>query len=223
MKAGLLSLLVLVAIAAPAFAGGGRIQGVVTVPPAALDSGRKPNPYPGRASSIQPREIAVRGSAADAVIYVESIPASVDSTLRTTGAVPAMEQREQAFVPRVVAVAQGGSVSFPNRDPIFHNVFSVSPVKRFDLGRYVKGKSKSVTFAKAGLVNVYCEIHSDMAGFILVTPNRAFAQPDSTGRYSIPLLPPGQYTVVAWHPDLKSVRRTVKVPDGGDVSLDLNL
>jgi plastocyanin len=159
--------------------------------------------------------------AADAVIYVESLSAQVDSTLPKTAGSPTMEQRDQAFVPRVVAVAPGRSVTFPNRDPVFHNVFSVSPVKRFDLGRYVRGKSKSVTFPKAGLVNVYCEIHSDMAGFIMVTPNRAFAQPDSTGGYSIPPLPPGEYTVVAWHPDLKPLRRTVSVPVGLDVTLDL--
>jgi len=207
--------------AGPGVAAAASIHGVVHVPPES-ESGRKPNPYPGRASSLQPREIAARGSVTDAVIYVESVPARVDSTLPKASATPAMEQRDQAFLPRVVAVAQGGSVAFPNRDPIFHNVFSVSPVKRFDLGRYVKGKSKSVTFNKAGLVNVYCEIHSDMAGFILVTPNRAFAEPDSLGRYELPSLPPGQYTVVAWHPDLKSVRRTVSVTDTADVALDLN-
>lgn len=206
--------------ASPGVAVAASIHGVVHVPPES-ETGRKPNPYPGRASSLQQREIAARGSVTDAVIYIESVPARVDSTL-PGGAAPAMEQRDQAFLPRVVAVAQGGSVAFPNRDPIFHNVFSVSPVKRFDLGRYVKGKSKSVTFNKAGLVNVYCEIHSDMAGFILVTPNRAFAQPDSLGRYSIPPLPPGQYTVVAWHPDLKSVRRTVQVSDTTDAAVDLN-
>ncbi len=221
MKVGGSLLIALLWSACPAIAVAGSIHGVVHVPPES-ESGRKPNPYPGRASSLQQREIAARGSVTDAVIYVESVPARVDSTLPHPGGTPAMEQRDQAFIPRVVAVAQGGSVAFPNRDPIFHNVFSVSPVKRFDLGRYVKGKSKSVSFNKAGLVNVYCEIHSDMAGFILVTPNRAFAQPDSLGRYWMPPLPPGQYTVIAWHPDLKMVRRTVQVSDTTDVALDLS-
>lgn len=221
MKIGGFLLIALLWSVSPAIAVAGSIHGVVHVPPES-ESGRKPNPYPGRASSLQQREIAARGSVTDAVIYIESVPARVDSTLPHPAGTPAMEQRDQAFVPRVVAVAQGNSVAFPNRDPIFHNVFSVSPVKRFDLGRYVKGKSKSVSFNKAGLVNVYCEIHSDMAGFILVTPNRAFAQPDSLGRYSMPSLPPGQYTVIAWHPDLKMVRRTVQVPDSADVALDLS-
>lgn len=220
MKTGTIALIALLASASPAVADGVSIHGVVRVPPES-ESGRKPNPYPGRASSLQPREIAARGSVTDAVIYIEALPAWVDSTLPRAAGAPTMEQRDQSFIPRVVAVPQGGSVAFPNRDPIFHNVFSVSPVKRFDLGRYVRGKSKSVAFSKAGLVNVFCEIHSDMAGFILVAPNRAFAQPDSTGRYTMPPLPPGSYTVVAWHPDLKTVRRTVQVTDGADVALDL--
>ncbi len=194
---------------------------MVRVPPESGEGSRSPNPYPGRASSLQQRQLAERGSVTDAVVYVEALSAPVDSTPVASSRVPSMEQRDQAFQPRVLAVVQGESVSFPNRDPIFHNVFSVSPVKRFDLGRYVKGKSKSVTFNKAGLVNVYCEIHSDMAGFILVVPNRAFAQPDKTGRYSLPPLPPGQYTVVAWHPDLKTIRRAVQVSDSADVALDL--
>lgn len=207
--------------AASAFAQGRTIHGVVRVPPESSEESRTPNPYPGRASSLQQRELAQRGSVTDAVVYVEALPRTVDSTLVAPSRVASMEQRDQAFQPRVLAVVAGESVGFPNRDPIFHNVFSVSPVKRFDLGRYVKGKSKSVTFHKAGLVNVYCEIHSDMAGFILVVPNRAFAQPDKTGRYSLPPLPPGQYTVVAWHPDLKTTRRSVQVSDSADVALDL--
>ncbi len=222
MKAGIGFAIALLLSAAPAVADGGAIHGVVRVPPESSGGGRTPNPYPGRASSLQQREIAARGSIADAVVYVEALPAGVDSTLPHARETPAMEQRNQAFLPRVVVVSAGGTVAFPNRDPIFHNVFSVSPVKRFDLGRYVRGKSKSVTFSKAGLVNVYCEIHSDMAGFILVTPNRAFAQPDSNGQYSLPRLPPGQYSVVAWHPDLKSVHRTVQVTDSTDVVLDLS-
>jgi plastocyanin len=221
MKAGLVCFIALALGAASAVAQGRTIHGVVRVPPESSGGNRSPNPYPGRASSLQQRQLAERGSVTDAVIYVEAVPAPVDSSLPASRALTSMEQLDQAFLPRVLAVVRGETVSFPNRDPIFHNVFSVSPVKRFDLGRYVRGKSKSVTFNKAGLVNVYCEIHSDMAGFILVVPNRAYAQPDKTGRYSLPPLPPGEYTVVAWHPDLKAIRRSVQVSDSADVSLDL--
>src|SRR5881397_3979550 len=113
---------------------------------------RVPNPYPGRASSMGKRPVAVRGSVLDAVVYVEAIAPSVDSTISDAGGAPAMEQKDQAFGPRVLAVPVGASVAFPNRDPIFHSVFSVSPVKRFDVGKYGRGKSKSVKFTKAGVV-----------------------------------------------------------------------
>lgn len=203
-------------------AAAGTIRGQVRVPSVSNDGLSAPNPYPGRASSMGKRPVAVRGSVLDAVVYVESITPSVDSTLSAEHGTPAMEQKDQAFGPRVIAVPVGGTVAFPNRDPIFHSVFSVSPVKRFDLGKYGRGKSKSVTFTKAGVVNVYCDIHSDMAGFVLVVPNHAFVQPDADGRFALPSLPPGTYTVVAWHPDLKSVRRTVQIPESGDVAVDLS-
>ena len=200
----------------------GTIRGQVRVPPTENSGLSAPNPYPGRASSLGKRPVAVRGSVLDAVVYVEAIEPSVDSTLANAGGTPSMEQKDQAFGPRVLAVSVGGTVAFPNRDPIFHSVFSVSPVKRFDLGKYGRGKSKSVKFTKAGVVNVYCDIHSDMAGFILVVPNHAFVQPDADGRYALPSLPPGTYTVVAWHPDFKTVRRTVQIPETGDVTVDLS-
>ena len=200
----------------------GTIRGQVRVPPSDNSGLGAPNAYPGRASSLGKRPVAVRGSVLDAVVYVDAIAPSVDSTLAGAAGTPAMEQKDQAFGPRVLAVPVGARVAFPNRDPIFHSVFSVSPVKRFDLGKYGRGKSKSVTFTKVGVVNVYCDIHSDMAGFILVVPNHAFVQPDADGRYALPSLPPGTYTVIAWHPDLKTVRRTVQIPETGDVTVDLS-
>ena len=215
-------LLLLALAAASGTATAGTIRGQVRVPPVDGSGLAAPNAYPGRASSLGKRPVAVRGAVLDAVVYVEAIAPSVDSTLAGAGGAPSMEQKDQAFGPRVLAVPVGAAVAFPNRDPIFHSVFSVSPVKRFDLGKYGRGKSKSVTFTKAGVVNVYCDIHSDMAGFILVVPNHAFVQPDADGRYALPSLPPGTYTVIAWHPDLKSVRRTVQIPETGDVTVDLS-
>ena len=85
---------------------------------------------------------------------------------------------------------------FENRDRIYHSVFSVSTTRRFDLGKYPKGHSRSVTFPKAGVVNVYCDIHSDMAAFVLVTPNHAYAQPAADGGYALPNLPAGKYVKV---------------------------
>jgi hypothetical protein len=112
-------------------------------------------------------------------------------------------------------------VDFPNLDPIYHNVFSLSPVRRFDLGKYPRGHSRQVTFPKPGLVNVYCDIHSDMEAFILVLPNHAFARPTRAGEFTLPDLPAGRYILKAWHPDLGERSETVEVPATGDVTADV--
>ncbi|HEY7727874.1 MAG TPA: carboxypeptidase regulatory-like domain-containing protein [Candidatus Eisenbacteria bacterium] len=218
--------LVLLLLSAPAAVGAsaraGVIRGSVQLPAVPPAPKRALQAYAGTAAALPQPRVPVRGAPEDAVIYIEVLPASVDSTLPASLTPPRLAQQEQSFVPRVVVVPAGGAVDFPNLDGIYHNVFSVSPIKRFDLGRYGRGKSKSVTFQKTGLVNVYCDIHANMEGFILVVPNRAFAQPDAAGRYALPELPPGRYTVLAWHPDLASIRREVTVPPDGDAVLDLS-
>ena len=156
----------------------------------------------------------VRGSVADAVVYVEELDHRGESRLAAPRASAVLELRGQALRPRILVVTAGTSVEFPNRDSLFHNVFSVSPAKPFDLGRYGRGKSNRLTFDKPGLVNVYCKLHPDMAAYILVVPNRAFARPDSSGRFELPTLPTGRYAVNVWHPDFPSIRREVTVTDG---------
>jgi plastocyanin len=114
---------------------------------------------------------------------------------------PRVEQRDTTFVPAVVVVPPGAVVEFPNEDPFFHNVFSYSAVKRFDLGRYPKGESKSVGFSEPGIVKVYCEVHEFMRAVVIVTPSRFHAIVGADGRFVIPDVPPGSYTLVVWRPD----------------------
>jgi plastocyanin len=199
------------------------IHGVLRIPAAARVASVVPNAYPGRAASLATAAPTLHGLATDAVVWLERVPASIDSAVASEQAnVPQMAQKDQAFVPRVLAVAVGTSVDFPNLDPIFHNVFSVSPVKRFDLGKYPRGHSRRLVLAKAGLVQVYCDIHANMAGFILVLPNRAFARPDAAGSFTLPALPAGTYAMNVWHPDLPEMHRAVVVPETGDVTVDLS-
>ena len=102
-----------------------------------------------------------------------------------------MDQRNETFVPHVLAVTAGTVVDFPNSDRIYHNVFSLSKAARFDLGRYAAGHSKSVRFDQPGIVRVFCEIHSHMNAFILVFGHPFFAMTDADGRYRIDNVPPG--------------------------------
>jgi plastocyanin len=151
----------------------------------------------------------VRNAPSDAVVWVETVPASADSSLAPRGAAPRLAQIGERFVPRVLPIAVGTAVDFPNLDPIYHNVFSLSPVRRFDLGKYARGHSKQVTFPRPGVVNVFCDIHSEMAAWIVVLPHRFFTQPDAQGRFELPPLPPGRYVLKVWHPDVPETRSEV--------------
>jgi plastocyanin len=209
------------AISGPAAAGG--IRGTVRVPAMATPPMEHHNAYPGQANSMVMVEPVAHGLPGDAVVSVEKIPAEAESVLARTDRVPQLAQKNQSFVPRVLPIAVGTTVEFPNMDPIFHNVFSVSPVRRFDLGKYPRGHSRSVVFQKIGIVQVYCDIHADMAAFILVLPNHAFTQPGPNGVYAITGLPPGRYRLRVWHPDLPATSRLVEVPESGEAQADFDL
>jgi plastocyanin len=127
---------------------------------------------------------------------------------------PTMQQVNRRFAPDLVVVPVGGTVVFPNMDPIFHNVFSLSKAKEFDLGSYDKGESRSVVFTKPGVVSVYCHLHPNMQATVVVTPNRWYARPDASGQFRIPDVPPGKYTVVAWHKSAGFFRKTIVVEEG---------
>ena len=114
--------------------------------------------------------------------------------------------------------------TFPNNDHTYHNVFSLSKTKTFDLGRYAVGRSKSVRFDRPGIVRVFCDIHSHMSAFILVFAHRYFAVSDTDGAYRLENVPPGTYTVVAWNESAPLESRRVVVPDaGGEVEVNFAL
>ena len=153
-----------------------------------------------------------------AVVYLETAPGGAFEERDPTRL--RMDQRNEMFLPHVLAVSAGTVVDFPNNDSTYHNVFSLSKAKRFDLGRYAQGRSKSVRFDRPGIVRVFCDIHSHMSAFILVFSHRYFATTDGDGRYRIDNIPAGTYTVVAWHDGANRDTRTVTIPDRGSVELD---
>ena len=155
------------------------------------------------------------------VVYLETAPRSAFGTEESGHAV--MDQRNETFVPHVLAITTGTTVDFPNSDKFYHNVFSLSKTRRFDLGRYATGDSKHVTFDHPGIVRVFCEIHSHMNAYILVFNHRYFAISDDEGRYHIENIPPGPYSVVAWHEGASADPRPVTVPDGGTAELDFSV
>jgi plastocyanin len=137
---------------------------------------------------------------------------------------PRLDQRNETFVPHVLPIVAGTTVDFPNSDHTYHNVFSLSKTKTFDLGRYAVGRSKSVRFDKPGIVRVFCEIHSHMSAFILVFAHRYFALAAPDGSYRLENVPPGTYNVMAWHETASLESRKVVVPEaGGEVEVNFTL
>jgi plastocyanin len=155
------------------------------------------------------------------VVYLETAPRGAFEQGDPAHAV--MDQRNETFVPHLLAITAGTMVDFPNSDRIYHNVFSLSKTKSFDLGRYAAGRSKSIRFDRPGIVRVFCDIHSHMNAFILVFNHPFFSVTDADGRYRIDNIPPGTYNVVAWNEGLASEPRVASVPDGGSAELDFQL
>ncbi len=134
-----------------------------------------------------------------------------------------MHQRDRRFVPNLLAVAQGQTVDFANDDVIWHNVFSVSKARSFDLGMTKKPETKSVTFGKTGVIDVYCNIHPSMVGTIIVLPNHAYAIVDSNGHYNIDDIPPGDYKVFAWSRTSEVKQAPLRIEAGKTATLDFAL
>jgi plastocyanin len=110
-----------------------------------------------------------------------------------------VEQRGKAFAPHVMAVPVGSTVSFPNFDPIFHNVFSLSKAKAFDLGMYKNGETREVKLDKPGIVRLGCNLHANMSAYLVVVDAPHYVIVNSDGTYSFKSLAPGKYRVQAWN------------------------
>src|ERR1700728_1764651 len=143
------------------------------------------------------------------VVYLEGVGPSAGNS-----AIPQVQQLDRRFMPDLVVVPVGSTVSFPNMDPIFHNIYSLSKPKSFDLGSYDKGETRKVVFPKPGIVQIYCHLHPNMAATVVVTPHRWYARPDANGQYRIPDVPPGKYTVVAWHKAAGFFRKSIVIESG---------
>jgi plastocyanin len=162
------------------------------------------------------------GGKLEGVVFLRS---EADPIGSTSLPVPVMDQRNARFVPRIVVVPVGGRVRFLNSDPMFHNVFSLSPVRKFDLGRYPKGDSRLVTFERPGVVQVFCDIHAEMIGFIVVVDSVHHAILDPNGRYRISDVPPGAYDVAVWAESMSQFKTMgrVNVPATGAAEFTASL
>ena len=135
--------------------------------------------------------------------------------------VPQMATIKKAFQPRMLVVPVGSKVRFPNQDPILHNAFSVSGGNAFDVGLYGKGAGKTVTFKEAGLVRVFCNVHQQMAAYVLVVDTPYSTAPDKKGGFSLAGLPAGPGTLSVWHERGELISQQVTLPASAPLRLSL--
>jgi len=152
------------------------------------------------------------------VVYLEGDRPPKASPITAT-----VNQSGERFDPDLVIVTVGSTVSFPNLDPIFHNVFSLSKVRNFDLGFFPAGETRTVRFDKPGVVQVYCHLHPDMNASILVVPNAWYTRPTNQGTFAFSGIPPGNYQVVAWHRSAGFFRKRIQVSQSGIAKLSMEI
>jgi plastocyanin len=171
---------------------------------------------------------------ANVLVYLTKAP-SVSMDLSKAKFV--MDQRNLEFIPHVLPVLVGSTVRFPNNDQVDHNVFSMSRTKKFNLGSYKAGESKTVVFDKPGIVELRCDVHAEMAAYILVMKNPYFAVTDAKGRFQIPDtgylkqvglegihdLPAGKYDLKSWHEKLKTQKKSIDVSGNGELQIQIEL
>jgi plastocyanin len=157
----------------------------------------------------------------DFVVYIDG-PMPVKTPTKPLEA-EVVTQRDATFTPHVMPVLVGTKITWPNNDDIFHNVFSISDAKTFDLGLYKHPELKSEIFDKAGRVDVFCSIHTKMSCVILVLENPFYAATNGKGEYRITGIPPGTYKVKAWHERLPGQMREIVIPEEGDVRADFTV
>ena len=175
---------------------------------------------PGASTGAVQGKVSVQnGSLENAVVYVDSIR---DRLVR--GRKHEIKQTNKQFSPRFSVVPRGTQVTFPNYDSIFHNVFSLSPGNTFDLGTYRSGdKPGEVTLSSPGVVQVFCNLHSQMSASVLVTPSRHYAMVKKDGTFSLENVPAGKHRIVAWMPNAEPVTREVEVTADGEADVSFTL
>ena len=213
----------------PRQAATGRIEGTVVI--SASLTARRPQfrPYadPGAGSlPPAPPKNLIAAEVKNVVVYLETDSAKNLLVAQPEGKARAsMAQRDERFIPHILPVLQGATVDFPNEDDVYHNVFSLSSAagRGFDLGRYPKGTSRSVTFSKPGIVQVFCHIHGDMSATVYVLSNPFFASPSEDHRYVIDDVPEGDYTIVGWHERIVPITKRIHVTAGQTTPVDFNI
>ena len=196
----------------------GIVEGTVRLEVAAEGVPTMLSPY-ARRRYRPPGPSPSASSASDVVIYLlldrsPPAPANARATIR---------QSDLAIVPHLTVVQAGTRIDFPNEDEVFHNIFSLSQPHPFNLGRYPPGESRSERFSEPGVLRMFCDIHSEMSGVILVVGTPFFARPDESGRFQLTGVPEGRHRLVAWHESAGADTASIVVTSTGVTRADFRL
>ncbi len=197
----------------------GTVSGTVTVVAAPQDRPPPLSPY-ARRRARPPQEPGVARGSTDAFVYLEPLWGAVAPAADT---VARIVQRDRLIMPYSTAVRPGQVIEFPNDDDVFHNLFSLSPGNRFSLGRYAPGVSPTHSFDDPGVVRLFCDIHAEMAGMILVVDTPWVVRVGDDGSYRLTGVPEGEYRAVAWHPTAGADTTRVTMSSAGQVEADFLL
>jgi plastocyanin len=174
----------------------------------------------GRIELSQKNDKAALRDQSDSVAWLTPLSSTANDPPSNPADKPQLQlvQKNKSFEPHVLVVPVGAAVRFPNRDPWFHNVFSLFDGKRFDLGLYEAGESRIVHFDRVGISYIFCNIHPQMSAVVIALQTPYYAKSDRNGRFAIAHVPPGQYKLQVWSehalPEaMQSESRTVVISD----------
>ena len=193
----------------------GTVMGTITLAPVS----RPPSVADYVSRAVRPPSVDPLAEIRNVLVYIDGAPPP--TVLPITRA--AIRQIEETFEPRVLAVTRGSTVDFPNDDPFFHNVFSLSKAASFDLGRYERGISRSRTFDTTGIVKVFCDLHAYMNAVVMVLDHPYFASPEDDGSFVLDNVPPGRFSIAAWHERVGGSTQTVIVEPGATSHVEFSL
>ncbi len=209
----------------PTISPAAEVSGVIIVSPKIIRKTLPPAIYDLRAAGAGNKASPVAGQMAGTsngfgrvAVWLESSTAEPPAPISAV-----MKQSDFRLEPDLLIVPAGSTVTFPNLDPVFHNVFSLSKTQSFDLGYYCQGKSRDVVFNRPGIVQVYCHIHPEMYGVIVITSSPWSARPSSDGKFAWSNVPPGTYRLAVWQKSAGLIRKPLVVSQAGVAQIKIAL